>query len=368
MNKRLKKNLALVLSVTVGLGLLGGVLYYVGWRSILAQIYALGFIGISAVIGTVLLTMLIWLASWSVILLSYGIKVPLRYIIGARLSGYAVTYTTPSLYSGGEPIRALLITDHTPAPSTRIFATIIVERFLGALSLIFFVIGGGIYALLTSRVEAVAKEGVFIGIAFITFWIIVGLVNFTGNFKWASRLIGLLKRPFPRWERGIGRAVDKVAETEDEIYDAFTRHWKGTFLAFLIQLVATFFVFIRPQVFFYFSSGRTFDFAQFSLLFTFNVMISFFFWITPGGLGTGEAALIGIFRLVGVGKEGAVAFSLAFKIVEFVLVAVGLFYLFHKGISRLLNRAKRRRQQRYALAEDRCAGDRCIEKGKRENN
>ncbi len=346
MSRMLKQRLTYVFSVVIGLALFGIVLYYVGWRSILAQLYALGFTGIIAVIGTVLLAMIAWIASWSVILRSYGIRVPLRYIIGARLSGYAVSYLTPSLYFGGEPIRAMMVIDHTPAPSTRIFATIVVERFLGGLSLILFVIVGGFYTLITSQVGAIEQRAVLIGVAFITFWIIVGLMNFAGNFKWISRLIRLLKHHFHRWQRGIERAADKVSETEDEIHDAFTQHWKGTLLAFLIQLIANLIIYMRPQVFFYFSSGTTFSLAQLSLLFTLNIMLSFFLWITPGGLGTGEAALIGIFRLVGVSKEGAVAFSLAFKIVELILVVIGLFFLFHKGLGRLFSRAKKLRQQR----------------------
>jgi len=42
------------------------------------------------------------------------------------VSGYAVSYLTPTLYFGGEPFRALLVSDSTEAPTTRIFATIIV--------------------------------------------------------------------------------------------------------------------------------------------------------------------------------------------------------------------------------------------------
>jgi uncharacterized protein (TIRG00374 family) len=342
MNKQHRQRLSYALSTVIGIGLLGGVVYYVGWRSILTQIHALGNTGIITVVGNVLLTVLTWIVGWWVILRSYGITVSLRTITWARLSGYAVSYLTPSLYFGGEPIRALMIADRTSAPVTRIFATIVVERFLGGLSLIVFIFVGSFYTLITPQVNAGEKRTVIIGVAFITFWIVVGLINFARNSKWISRPIRLLERPFRRWRNGIERAANKVSETEDEIHEAFTRHWRGTLLAFLIQILSNFFVYMRPQVFFYFSAHRLFDFAQLSLLFTLNIMLSFFLWITPGGLGTGEAALIGIYKLVGVGKEGAVAFSLTFKFVELLIVMVGLFYLFHKGIGRLFSRFKER--------------------------
>lgn len=339
MKEPLKKGLSYTLSVVVGVGLLGGVLYYVGWRGIFAHITALGAAGIAGVAGDVLLTIVAWILCWAVILRSYGITLSLSSITAARLSGYAVTYLTPTLYFGGEPIRALMVVGRTPAPATRIFATIVVERFLGGLGLVVFVLIGSFYALISPHVGMVEKRIVIIGVPFICFWIVVGLINFAGNFKWISRMIRLLRYPLPRWRKAFERAANKVSETEDEVYEAFTRHWKGTLLAFLIQTVATFFVYVRPQVFFHFSAHTTFSFPQLSLLFTLNIMLSFFLWITPGGLGTSEAALIGIYKLVGVGKEGAVAFSLMFKFIEIIFVVIGLAYLFNRGLGRISSRS-----------------------------
>ncbi len=342
MKKPVKKVISYVLSVFLGLILLGGVFYYVGWDNIFAQIDALRAVGIIAVAGNVFLTLLTWIVGWWIILAAYGVKIPLRRIVGARLSGYAVSYLTPSLYFGGEPVRALIAADSSSAPTTRIFATIVVERFLGGLSLVFFILIGSFFALISPQVNPIEKRAVLIGVPFICFWIVIGLIDFAGNYKWISRTLRTMGRIVTRWRNGLERAAAKVAETEDEIYNAFTRHWKATVVAFLVQLLANFFVYMRPQVFFYFSSHITFTFPQLSLLFTLNIMLSFFLWITPGGLGTGEAALIGIFALVSVAKDGAVAFSLSYKFFELVVVAGGLFYLFHKGIGRMLHRVRNR--------------------------
>jgi uncharacterized protein (TIRG00374 family) len=326
------------LSIVVGLGLLGGVLYYVGWRRIFAEMRALGVAGISGIVGSVLLAMAAWTLSWWIILRSYGIRLPLPQVIGARLSGYAISYLTPTLYFGGEPVRALMVTGKTDAPTTRVFATVFLERFLGGLSMILFILVGSFFAISSPALPWPEKRLLISGVGFITFWILVGLVNFAWNIKWISRAIRLLGALFRRWRAGLGRAADKVSETEDEIHYAFTRHWKGTVLAFLVQLLGTFFVYMRPQVFFYFSSGQVFTFPQLSLLFTLTViLLSFFLWITPGGIGTGEAAIIGIFHLVApsVSKQGAVAFSLMFKFAESILVAIGLYYLAQRGITRI---------------------------------
>jgi uncharacterized protein (TIRG00374 family) len=323
------------LSMLLGFGLLAGVLYFVGWRQILAEMRALGTWGILGVIGNVALAMAAWIVCWWIILASYGIRIPLSRIAGARTSGYAVSYLTPTLYFGGEPFRALLVKDFTSAPTTRIFATIIVERFLGGLSMILFILVGGFHAILSPSIPWSGKRLLVAGTAFIAFWILVGLVDFAGNLKWISRAIRLIGKILPRWRTGLERAASKVSETEDEVYFAFTRQWKGTLAAFLVQLLATFFVYMRPQVFFHFSSGLHFTFPQLSLLFSFNILLSSFLWITPGGLGTGEAGMIGIFRYVApvVPSEGVVAYSLVFKFAEAILVAIGVYYLFRRGIA-----------------------------------
>jgi uncharacterized protein (TIRG00374 family) len=344
MNKPLRTTLRFVASVVVGLGILSGVLYFVGWRQILSHMQSLGAVGILAVIGNVSLAMVAWVLCWGVILQSYGIHLPWTRIIGARLSGYAITYLTPTLYFGGEPVRGLLVIDRERAPATRVFATIIVERFLGGLSMIVFILFGSFYAIVSPSIPPEEKRLLMAGLAFVTFWILIGLINFAGNFKWISRTIRLIGRAVPRWQGSLERAAAKMSETEDEVSSAFTLRWKATLLAFAIQSVATFFVYIRPQVFFYFSSGMTFDFPQLSLLFTLNVLLSFFLWITPGGLGTGEAGLIGVFHLIApsVTSGGAVAYSLIFKFVESIFVAIGLFYLVRRGLSLIHRRTANR--------------------------
>ncbi|MFC2095238.1 lysylphosphatidylglycerol synthase transmembrane domain-containing protein [Candidatus Bipolaricaulota bacterium] len=332
----------IILSIAIGIGILVAVLYFVGWRETFAEMAALGALGIISVLVNVLISMTFWILCWWVILRSYGIRMPLRSIVGARLAGYAVSYLTPTLYFGGEPVRAMLVVGKSDAPTTRIFATIVVERFLGGLSMIVFVLMGSFYAISSPNIPLTERRLLASAIGFVTFWILLGLVNFAGNFKWISRIIRSLGKPFSRWATSLGRAASKVSETEDEIHNAFTKHWRGTIVAFLLQTVATFFVYTRPQFFFFFSSGLQLTMPQLSLIFTFTIMLSFFLWITPGGLGTAEAALVGVFALVipAITSAGVVAYSLIFKFAESIFVAMGMFYVTKRGIQYMRSRSK----------------------------
>lgn len=337
----LRNGWKILLSIAIGLAILMTVMYFVGWQNMFAEMVALGTLGIVSVLGNVVLSMTFWILCWWVILRSYGISLPLRSIIGARLAGYAVSYLTPTLYFGGEPVRAILVVGKSDAPTTRIFATIVVERFLGGLSMIVFILMGSFYALSSAEIPWEQRRLLALVIGFVTFWILVGLIDFAGNLKWISRTIRMLGRPFARWKNALERAANKVSETEDEVHFAFTKHWKGTLVAFLLQTVATFFVYTRPQFFFLFSAGLHFTVPQLSLIFSFTIVLSFFLWITPGGLGTAEAALVAVFALIvpAATSAGVVAYSLTFKLAESIFVAMGMVYVTKRGIQYMRSRA-----------------------------
>jgi len=346
-NRPLRKALGYAASAVVGFGLLAGVLYYTGWRGVVGQMRALSWDGMVAVTGSVALGVIAAGFSWWIILRSYGLHLPVRTAWGSWLAGYAVTYLTPSLYFGGEPIRALLVTDRSRAPTTRVVATIVVERVLGGISLIIFVLLGTVCALASSEVPPAQKRVVLAGASFVALSIGLGLLNFAGNYKWVSRGTRWLGHLLPRWRGGIERAALKISETEDEVHHAFAHHRRAIFVAFLFQMVACFFAYMRPQVFFHFSQNQTFNFSQLSLLFTMNIFLGMFLWITPGGVGMSEAALIGIYKLVRVGQAGAVAFSLSYKCVEFAVVAVGVSYMLNRGIGRIVRGLRVRSQPEH---------------------
>jgi len=329
----MRKKISYLLSFVAGVALLAGIIHHIGWSAIYATLIPLGVTGLGVLFLAVFISTSAGIVSWWIILHSYGIKIRLRTICGSRLSGQAVSYLTPSMYIGGEPVRALLVFGRTTTPKPRIAATIIIERFLSGLSFIIFILLGTTAALISPVISLQERILVLVGTLFIGGWLIVGLFNFAGNRKWISGFVRGLERRFPK-KKSLNKVAEKIAETEEEIYVAFTSHRKAIFIAFLIQSIATFFIYLRPYLFFYIARGYGFTLSQLSLLFTLNILLAFFLWLTPGGIGIAEGGRIGIFALVGVGRGGAVAFSLVIGFLELLFVSVGLIYLLHRGIRR----------------------------------
>lgn len=319
-----------MVSALLGVGIVLAVLHFVSWRQIAQGITALGWKGSLGFFINVSLTFVFWTLSWWVILKSYGVKPSTLAIIKARLSGFAFSYLTPSMYFGGEPVRVYVVSKNLECPKPTLFATVFVEKILEAISLLLFICLGSFYALFSAQVPPSLKTNLIVINVLLGTLIILGAINFYRRFFWLTKLVQFITRFLP-WKKFLKKATDKIREMEKEIHKAAHQHVKATFLAFLSTMASTFFIYLRPQIFFYYSQKTLFSFPQLSLIFALTMVLASFFWITPGGLGIAEGGRIGIFALVGISQGGAVAFSFAVKAIELIFVGLGLISLLRFG-------------------------------------
>lgn len=339
----MRRRLLVILSVLFGLGLLGGILFYIGPERVWEQIQQLGLWGYLSLVALVFLTLACWTSSWWIILRAYGIRVGWWTTWWARLSGFAITYLTPSMYFGGEPASVFLIT-HGQAgqhPATRVVATLLVSKILEGLCLLAFIYLGFYYAIVTKLLPLDEMGAMIVGNIVFALFVVLAVINFVGKRLWCTRFLGWLKQWLP-WKHALSIAATKVREVEEDAYTAFQEHRRATLLAFFLNLVATFLLYVRPQIFFLFALRAFLPIAHLSIAYALFVLLGVFFWITPGGMGILEGGMVGIFSMVSliglldrqwmsIPQESAVAFALALKSVEFPLVGLGLFYLVHTG-------------------------------------
>lgn len=342
---RMQRRITLIASILFGLGLLTGILLYIGPGRVVEQFKLLGLWGFLSLVSIVLLTLSCWTSSWWVILRAYGIRVGWWTTWWARLSGFAITYLTPSMYFGGEPASIYLVAREQQgpenAPATRIVATILVSKLLEGMSLLTFIYLGFYYAVAT-RLLPLDDMGVMIsGMLLFAVFFALAVINFVGRRLWGTRLLGWLKRVLP-WKRALEIAEVKMREVEEDVFIAFQEHRRATLLALLLTFAATFLMYVRPQIFFLFALRAFFPLSHLSIAYALFILLGAFFWITPGGMGVLEAGMWGIFSTVSlvrlldhqwipVPQESAVAFALTLKSIEFPLVGLGLFYLIRIG-------------------------------------
>jgi len=324
---------SLVVFMLVGLALFGALIYLSGPARVLAEIVGMGVVGFAAVVLSVVASMVAWSLSWYALLRGAGIAVPWHRTVAPLLAGFAVTYVTPSMYIGGEPVRAHWIARDQGVPMARVMGTAIVERIVSGFSMLAFASIGAVFTVASPQISLADKGAIGIALGALAVLLVVALVPFTQNRHWISRFVSWIARYLPGRQRLL-RAARHVAEMEDEIHRAFTRYRGYTLLAFACQVVSIFFHYIRPQIFFHFTQRALFTFPQLSLYFTLSLFVNTLLWFTPGGFGVTDGGRVMIFTLLGIPASGGVAFNVVFRFVDLILVGIGAQLLVRRGLIR----------------------------------
>ncbi len=313
----------------LGLGLFAFVLAIAGPGDVLKNIRAIGIKGFAAAAAVVSFSVLFWGLSWQSLLRAFGARVPWGRTLGAIVAGFAISYITPSAYVGGEPVRVMLVSS-SAVPATMVTATVIVERMLGALSMLIFASLGGFFVLLSPKVPLFDKKVLVVGLGILFLSVLVAFLLLARKVRVVSWLFGRLGRSFPR-VRFFERAERALREVEDSAALLFSRPIH-TLLALIFQALGVFCYYIRPQVFFGVGLGEWFTFPQLSIYYSLNVVLSTFFWITPAGMGIAEGGRLAILGMVGIGAGKALAYTLTFRFLELLLVGSGVYYLLQRGL------------------------------------
>ncbi len=334
----MKKNIFIFLSTIAGIVLLILMFYLIGTEQVFSSMGEIGWAGAGVFIATSLLVLFISALSWQMILNSYGYHLPFRDVIVAKIIGFAVSYLTPSAYIGGEPLRIYLISKKYSLSIPRIGATVIVSKFLELGAGLFFIYLGSICSLIEYKLPL----NIYLSILIVNIIFGVGtgviLHAFICKNKIFTYLLGLLGR-IRFLSNPINKIKPQISEVEEEIFLAFSQHRKETIFAFGLNLAGELFIFLKPAIFFYFLK-IILKFSQLALLFALtHLLLALQF--TPGALGIFELGEIGIYQLVGIGPDKALAFSLMVRIADFVGVGIAAIFGLHLGLKTLLG-AKRK--------------------------
>jgi len=102
----------------------------------------IGFVGMSAFLINIVLTIGGPFVGWHVLLRSLGVPVRLRTTLASGLVGRAVNLFSPFNYFGGESVRTLHVAAATGAPRRKVLATVVVSEFQVMAGLTVFALAG----------------------------------------------------------------------------------------------------------------------------------------------------------------------------------------------------------------------------------
>ncbi|HEY5597023.1 MAG TPA: lysylphosphatidylglycerol synthase transmembrane domain-containing protein [Candidatus Bipolaricaulota bacterium] len=337
MSKGIKRRITIAVSILTGLVLMVATIYSVGLDRIWNGMIQLGWLGAGLSFLNILAMVFGWVWTWKLLLNAYGIFPSWLIVWRAVLGGYALTYLTPSMYFGGEPLRVYLLSKETGADSSQVTATVVLWKLLEGATLFSFVLLGSVNAIFSGVLPVSQEVSIVVGnVLIIGGWALLAW-SFITKRHWCSRTCGFLERKLHWARERLHRIREWLVAAESGIHAAFVHHgrtmWQVLGLCLLINITT----FIRPWIFFQFSADYGFSFRELSFIFALFFFLSTFLWLTPGGIGISELGLIGIFQLVNgvVPAQEAVAYSLTIKSMELVFIILGISVMVHFGVVHL---------------------------------
>ncbi len=325
----MKKNLFVILSGVIGVILVVLIFYFFNVVGIFSNVREVGLLGAGIFIGNAFLILLIGSISWQIILKSYGHNLPFKDVLIAKFIGSSISYLTPSMYIGGEPVKIYILGKKFRLSMTKIGASVVVDKFLELGAVLFYIFLGSVWTLIDYNLSWQVYWSL-VGIN-ILFALGMGLLLFSFLFqsRYLSRSVILIGRIKP-FSKTISRIEPIIAKVEGEVFSAFRQHKRTTLFAFLLDLLAGGLILIKPSIFFWFLN-TVFSLSPLALLYALTHII-LAFQLTPGALGIFELGEVGIYRLIGVGSQRALAYSLMVRITDLIAVAVAGGLGVHLGV------------------------------------
>ncbi|MBI5369556.1 MAG: flippase-like domain-containing protein [Planctomycetes bacterium] len=350
----MKGRILLALSLLLGVALLVWVVRAVGVADALTALRRAGPGAALALAVNGAAILALQTAAWSILLRSAGHPVAFRVLLAAMVMGYAMSFLTPSMYLGGEPIRTVYIARRSGLRKRLVLGTILVQKFAELASFLVLCWFGS--AAVLHRYRADLGAGALAGL--VAFDLLAGAAlgalcwSFLTRAHWSARLLRSIARR--GWWRpaAFEWAAGAAADMEEVIYAAFHARLRATLAAAGLMFASLLLVFLRPAFFFcWLPDIAPFDLTTLGVFFVFTQLLMAFH-VTPGGVGFYEAGFVAVFHLLAVPLAGGLAYTALARGVELSLTGLGILRALSLGLAGAQARAQALAEARQVDADE----------------
>ncbi|MFA5135169.1 MAG: lysylphosphatidylglycerol synthase transmembrane domain-containing protein [Patescibacteria group bacterium] len=322
----MKKTLLLILSIVVGIVLFIGVLIYIGPEELAVAFESFSWGMIAIIVALGFLQIFIAIYRWQVVLAAHGDRIPFRKLISPKFVGFTVSFLTPGMYIGGEPVRAYLLKKKTGLRYSRGLASIMIDKILDFTYPLPFLIGALIYAMLTYDIS---WEGVSVFVAVLV--VLIGLLGmfYVQTYRGQGFFSSLIKLFQLHRFNKIKKLIEKMLYFEKLIITFFNNRRIVVVQGLLLSLLGGVVTFIQFMVILH-SLGIEADIVEILVMMVF--MILSFFMPIPASLGSFEASQVIVFTALGYPASIGVAFTLILRVAELAKLSIGLTLLSNLGL------------------------------------
>jgi uncharacterized protein (TIRG00374 family) len=265
--------------------------------------------------------LLLQTCQWHLILREAGISRGLWRTFRARMSGFSLTYLTPSMYFGGEPVRASLLKDDRMS-YRKLYATIALDKYIELFTkLPCIIIGFSLLIFLAHPSTTLIVIAVAIVLVLISFFLFLMVKLFSGGLfivGFVKRLLRPFARLNPRLVVKIVRAMREFAQDLHEIISRKKIFYLAMILGFAVSVVEVF------QTF-YILSVLGHAYLPHSFVIFSSVVIQGLIGILPGNLGGMEGTHLFVFNILWIGSSMSLVYTIILRIGQMTMVLLGIF-------------------------------------------
>jgi uncharacterized protein (TIRG00374 family) len=325
------KRIVFLLLFLVGIGWAASIPFRVGLDTCARAVSHAGPASTIVYVAVSCLAYFIPIVSWWILLRAEKAQVSLGSCLKAGLLGFPISFLTPSMYLGGEPVKLIYITGECRVPVGTAAGTLLAAKFQETTGLILMMlISAG--AVLNAR-QLDASQTTFVLAALPTLIVLLGgvMVLYARGFKPLTRSVGALAMFRPSLRR-LAVLRRRVHEFEQTAQRSLTTHGKAFLLAQGISLTSAILVLWRAHFFIVFSDAyRGFDGAFLHHVYLLSNLFNIV-QLTPGGLGPFEEAIRTAFRLTGYPELDAIAYMFLNRLYDLALFVPGIWMLWRRGM------------------------------------
>ena len=283
------------------------------------------FAGVGACMGAVVVLQAV---AWAALNQPIQHKARFRTLLGAVVVGQAGNILTPSTYLGGEPLKVVYVAKATGHRYHEVAGTVLLSKYLEALSFILFFSFSTIVAAVSYR-DLLFGPYLAVGVTLLGLagasLVLFGVLWLALSRRWrpVTRLVQWLPK-LRLFSKSLARLRDRASVMEDQVSRVFCEEGQAARLAFGAMLLAHAAIFAKPALFFLLGAGNGLGLGALCLIFVASQAL-LAFQLTPSGVGTLDGGLIGTFALVGLDEAHCMAYLLAIRFWDIAIIGGGAF-------------------------------------------
>ncbi|MEN8149719.1 MAG: lysylphosphatidylglycerol synthase transmembrane domain-containing protein, partial [Planctomycetota bacterium] len=257
---RLSGPVRTVLLILLSIAILIAVVAVVGFNETLEGLERAGLTAFLALGAIQVVVVTLQTVAWGILNRPVGHRVGARTLFEANLVGYAVNVITPSAYLGGEPAKVVYVGRKTGLSYTGLAGTVVLAKYMEAISFFLFFTTATIVALVIFRDEIFSSQYLPVGLVLSVLGTVLLVVCIA---LWLSlvrqrhpltRLVALVSLVRPK-SRFFARLRNRTRRMEDQVNQVFCEHGRSAFRSFAVFLVVHAVIFVRPAFFILITDG-----------------------------------------------------------------------------------------------------------------